>query len=138
MDGDSNLGAASLDSSLGVSSSGSGNSNSPAATTPEIPDTSPEKYDLGSKPAYIAADINAQQSGERSIFDRATDVVTKGVPLVGASVINSFANTAIELGNWTGVTDGVQKWSIENEFGDQSDTTNYYQHNAVPIEVMNL
>lgn len=78
------------------------------------------------------ADLDAQAEGSKSIGDRVTDIVTKGIPATGAAVFNSFYNTAVEVGNFYGVD--AQKASIEDEFGPSSDVTSYYQNHAGPIE----
>lgn len=66
-----------------------------------------------------------------SLGDGIYNAVTKGIPLVAASVVNSFANTGIELGNFFGADS--QKISMSDEF-DDPDTLAYYQKNQGLIE----
>lgn len=86
-----------------------------------------------------ALDTHAAQAGDRSLFDAASDVVTKGIPLTGLQIVNSFANTAIELGNVFGA--GLDKWSIEAEAPDveaatgQSGLNQYYEDHKQGIDM---
>lgn len=78
------------------------------------------------------ADLDAQQQGSKSFLENASDIVTKGIPLTGAAVVNSFYNTFAEVGNFLGAD--MQEATIENEFGPDSDTTQYYQQHSGVIE----
>ena len=86
--------------------------------------------------ALLGADLVAQQQGARSLSERVTDFAQKGLPLIATSVFNSFANTALEVGNAFG--GDHQKFTIEDEFGPDSDTTAYYKQNAGVIEGLGL
>lgn len=66
-----------------------------------------------------------------SLTDGIYNAVTKGIPLTAASVVNSFANTGIELGNFFGADS--QKLTVQDEF-DDPDTLSYYQRNQGLIE----
>jgi hypothetical protein len=68
--------------------------------------------------------LDSAQNWAGGMVDGAANFASKYVPLAGLAAANSFANTAIEFGNWTGMTD-AKKWSIENELGDPSDTNSY-------------
>lgn len=78
------------------------------------------------------SDIQAQQEGSQSFLSKVGDAVTKGIPLTGAAVVNSFYNTGVEVANVFGAD--AQKASTENEFGPDSDTTKYYQQHSGVIE----
>lgn len=80
-------------------------------------------------------DNNALEAGDKSIFDNIGDVVTKGIPLTGLSIVNSFANTGIEVANLfeASSNDKIDKWSVPAELGD-GDYTNYYKQHAEGIE----
>lgn len=88
-------------------------------------------------------DTHAAQAGEGSIFKSAADVITKAVPLTGLDIVNSFANTGIELGNFlTG--NSVDKWSIDAEapgveaITGQSGLSQYYQDHKQGIDAASL
>lgn len=90
--------------------------------------------------AAYGADSHAADAGQPSLFDTASDIVTKGVPLTGLSIVNSFANTAIEVGNVFGAD--TDKWSIDNEAEGLTDFTgqdpdqikDYYNQHQLAIE----
>lgn len=89
-------------------------------------------------------DTSAANRDQSSIFDSISNIVTKGLPLTGLSIVNSFANTGIELGNW--LTDGnAEKLTIANEVGDgdflgqnAQDVKDYYSHHEQGIEFAGL
>ena len=85
--------------------------------------------------ASYALDVSEAEAGNRSIFESASNVITKGVPLTGLAVINSFANTAIDVGNWLGVTN-AERLSVEGEVGDEYNQ--YYQQHKQGIEAAGL
>lgn len=85
---------------------------------------------------YYGLDTHSAVADQRSIFDTASDVVTKAVPLTGLDIVNSFANTGIELANVFGA--GADKWSIENEVGQGSDLANYYSDHKQGIDAASL
>lgn len=68
----------------------------------------------------------------KSLLDHAGDIISKGVPLTAMAIVNSFANTAIEVGNFFGAD--AQKLSIEDEFGPDNDYTTYYNQHQLGIE----
>lgn len=82
-----------------------------------------------------AFDNHAAAAGDPSIFDSLQNVITKGVPLTGLSVVNSFANTAISVANVFGAD--IQKLSVEDEIGD-GDLLNYYNEHSQGIEAAGL
>jgi hypothetical protein len=96
-------------------------------------------YSVGVKPMYSDAayglDTHAAQAGESSVFSTLGNLVTKGGLLTGLSVINSFANTAIDVTNWMGADN--QRLSMENELGD-GDTLDYYKAHSQGIETLGL
>lgn len=119
--------------------------------TPDVPDTSlsgdtnsgvgapsttPEPSDV----AYGLDNIGVgAQTPASSIFDTISDVATKGVPLTGLSIVNSFANTAIDVGNWLN-GDNTERLSIDKEVPDLEQATgqtglqDYYNSNKNLIE----
>lgn len=82
--------------------------------------------------SVLGADLAAQETGSKPFADRVSDIVTKGIPLTGLAVFNSFYNTAAEVGNFFG--GDIQKATIEDQFGPDSDVTSYYQQHAGVIE----
>lgn len=74
-------------------------------------------------------------AGDPSIFEAAANVVTKGIPLTGLAVANSFANTAIDIGNWFGADN--KRISIQDEVGD-GEYNDYYQAHSQGIETAAL
>jgi hypothetical protein len=76
-----------------------------------------------------AADPNYQP---KDLLDQAGDIISKGVPLTAAAIVNSFANTAIEVGNFFGADQ--QLLTIADEFGPDSDHTAYYNEHQLGIE----
>jgi hypothetical protein len=109
---------------------------SPAGATPGPSDTSGQNQpytNLDSQSnLLLGAHMAAQEEGSKSTFDIASDLVTKAAPLTGAAIFNSFYNTAAEVGNFFGAN--IQKSTIEDQFGPDSDTTAYYQNHAGVIE----
>lgn len=87
-----------------------------------------------SEVAY-GVDTHSLVSNQGSIFDSAANVLTKGVPLTGLSIVNSFANTAIDAGNWLGLDN--KRLTIEDEVG-QGDMLDYYKSHETGIEAAGL
>lgn len=85
--------------------------------------------------AAWAYDTHAITNDQPSIFDSISNVVTKGVPLTGLSIVNSFANTAIEVGNFFGADN--KKLTIQDEVGD-GDMNDYYKAHSQGIEAAGL
>lgn len=107
-----------------------------AATAPAAP------VDVVSSLSY-GLDTHAAQAGDPSIWQSAQDVVTKAIPLTGLDIVNSFANTGIELGNFlTG--NNVDKWSIAAEapgveaITGQTGLNQYYQDHKQGIDMASL
>ena len=109
----------------------SGNSGAPDLANIQA---TQQQNDIAAKNSIVGADLAAQEDGSssRSIYDRATDYISKGVPLTGAAVVNSFVNTAVEAGNFFG--GDFHKATIEDEFGQDSSYTDYYNQNKGFIE----
>lgn len=121
------------------------------APSPPDPITGEAQPDQETSPASTSAlayalDSHAAIGGQPSLFDSFTDVITKGVPLTGLSVVNSFANTAVELGNALGVsnTDKFDTAQEANDLGEALDPgqgqayQQYYQDHAQGIETAGL
>ena len=79
-------------------------------------------------------DTHAALSKEPSLFESASNVITKGIPLTGLAIVNSFANTGIEVANFFGA--GIQKWSVGAELQDigAADYEDYYKAHEQGIE----
>lgn len=75
-------------------------------------------------------DVHAAQADQPSIFESAANLVTKGIPLTGLSILNSFANTAIDVGNFFGLEN--QRLSIEDQVS--GDMLDYYSSHKQGIE----
>ena len=97
-----------------------------------VPPQEPYTYADRVANTIIGAQLAAQDEGARSFSDRILDIPTKFVPLTGAAIFNSFANTAIDVGNMLGAD--FHRFTIEDEFGPDSETTKYYQKNAGMVE----
>lgn len=86
----------------------------------------------------FALDTHSALAGDTSIFDSLANVVTKGIPLTGLSIVNSFANTGIQVANFFGA--GLDQWSIDKEMESQGwdDYANYYKDHQEGIEAAGL
>lgn len=82
-----------------------------------------------------AMDVAEAKVGNPSIFDNIGDVVTKGIPLTGASIVNSFANTAIDIANVFGAD--KQRISM-SDYGFSPETLQYYEDHAQGVEAAGL
>lgn len=128
----------------GLKDTGSQSSIGGGATSPLIQAgyKSPTIADQISKMNY-GLDTHAAEAGDPSIWSSASDVVTKGIPLTALDVVNSFANTGIELGNFVAGND-TQKWSIASEASDVEELTGqtglnqYYEDHKQGIDMAAL
>lgn len=91
-----------------------------------------------------ALDSHAALAGEpQSIWQTGTNFITKALPLTGLDIVNSFANTGIEFGNWIS-GDNLDKWSIQAEAPEaekQLGTTGlsqYYSDHQSAIDLSSL
>lgn len=75
-------------------------------------------------------DVHAATAAEPSIYESVSNFVTKGAPLTGLSILNSFANTAIDVGNFFGLEN--QRLSIEDQVS--GDMLDYYTSHKQGIE----
>lgn len=112
------------------------------STTSLTPAKSRSVADQVSNMTY-GLDTHAAEAGDPSIWTSASNVITKGLPLTGLQIVNSFANTGIELGNFlTG--NQVQKWSIASEAPDveqltgQTGLNQYYEDHKQGIDMAAL
>lgn len=85
--------------------------------------------------AAFGIDNHGLAGGDSSIFDTVGNVLTKGVPLTGLAVANSFANTAIDVSNWFGGES--KRLSIADEVGD-GEMLDYYNQHQQGIEAAAL
>lgn len=86
--------------------------------------------------AAYGLDQHAAVSETPGVFESLQNVVTKGIPLTGLSVVNSFANTAIDVGNWFS-DQPTERLSVENEVGD-GELLDYYKQHEQGIEAAGL
>lgn len=84
-------------------------------------------------------DTTAALSNEPSLFSSAAGVVTKGLPLTGIALVNTFYNTVIDYANWTLGSaiwgNAFDRWSTDKAasyIGD--DYEEYYQKHQQGIE----
>ena len=83
-------------------------------------------------------DTHAALSDNPSIFESVGNVITKGIPLTGLSIVNSFANTGIEVANMFGAD--IQKVTADNELTNMGadDYKAYYDAHQQGIEAAGL
>lgn len=95
-------------------------------------------YDLASTDTSSLAyglDTQAALGGDDSLFSSIKNVITKGVPLTGLAVVNSFANTAVKVDNWFG--GDATPFTVKGEVSDlglPDDYNDYYQQHQFGIE----
>ena len=117
--------------------SGSTTDNQQIAT-PTQQDVSAQNFLTTSVPTntqsslQTSAEVAGLQQGDRSFSDRLYDIPTKFAPLTVAAAANAFINTGVEVANFFGADQ--QKVTIEDEFGKDSDITNYYNNNSGVVE----
>ena len=96
-----------------------------------------EEKVLTTSDLHIATDNHAVAATGKSIMDSVADVVTKGVPLTGLSIYNSFVNTGVDVANFFGA--GVQRNDpIEQLRGYDDDLLKYYEEKGDAIEAAGL
>jgi hypothetical protein len=100
--------------------------------------TSSSPFDPATQQSFLktAAETEGLQQGDRSWTDRIWDIPTKFAPLTVAAAANSFYNTGVEVANFFGAD--ASKATIENEFGADSDYTQYYNQNIGAVEAAGL
>lgn len=84
--------------------------------------------------AAFGLDTSAALADQPSVMDSIGSVITKAIPLTALSVVNSFANTAIEMQNWLGLP--IPKWSTDAELDaiGATDYKDYYDKHQQGIE----
>lgn len=85
--------------------------------------------------AVYGVDQHAAVADQPSVLDSISNVVTKGIPLTGLSIVNSFANTAADVGNFFGGDN--KRLSVEDEVG-QGEMLDYYKSHEQGIEFAGL
>lgn len=102
------------------------------ADSNEATEDAPASFDVNN--VSYGLDTHAALSNQKSILDSAFDVITKGIPLTGLAVVNAFANTAIDIGNFFGGE--TKRFSIEAEMNENGwdDYANYYKAHEQGIE----
>lgn len=90
-----------------------------------------------------AVDTHSIVNNQKSLWDSASDFVTKAVPLTGMAAVNSFINTGVEVDNFFG--GDAQKVTIQDEVGDgefldqdAQDVKDYYTQHTQGIEAAGL
>lgn len=86
--------------------------------------------------ATFAVDDHSVTKDQGSILDTLSGIATKGVPLTGLAIVNSFANTAIEASNFV-TGSSYDKISIQDEVGEGS-LNDYYNEHSQGIEAAAL
>lgn len=88
--------------------------------------------------AAFGFDTQTALAGQPSLMESIGNVITKGIPLTALSVVNSFANTAIEVGNFFGAD--IPKWSTDAEMDAIGATSykDYYDTHSQGIEAAGL
>jgi len=85
--------------------------------------------------AAAGAEVYGAAAGEPSLLDSVSNVITKGVPLTGIAVANSFINTAVDIGNFFGGE--FTRIGVE-DYIDDTATLDYYKSHAQGIEAAGL
>lgn len=88
--------------------------------------------------AAFSYDTHAAMAGDSSIFDSIGNLVTKGIPLTGLSIVNSFANTGIQVANFFGAD--LPQWTVDKEMQDMGwdEYADYYKAHQEGIEAAGL
>lgn len=88
--------------------------------------------------AGFAYDTHGIMADQPSLLDSVGNLITKAVPLTGLSIVNSFANTGIQVANFFGAN--LDQWTIDKEMADQGwdDYANYYDQHQEGIEAAGL
>lgn len=79
------------------------------------------------------ADVHSLAGDGESLVDKASDFVTKGIPLALASGFTSIANTGISLGNMFGDFEKIDFAQKVREYDD--DLGKYYDEHQVGIDI---
>ena len=85
--------------------------------------------------AARGADVYGAAAGEPGLLDSAANFVTKGLPLTGVAILNSFANTAVDIGNFFG--GNYERMAVEDYISD-TETLDYYKSHNQGIEAAGL
>lgn len=86
---------------------------------------------------HIATDTHEIGATGKSMLDSVSDVITKGVPLTGLSIYNSFVNTGVDVSNFFGA-DIHRNDPVEQLRGYDDDLYKYYTDKADAIEAAGL
>lgn len=88
--------------------------------------------------AGFAYDTHGAMADQPSIFESVGNLITKAIPLTGLSIVNSFANTGIQVANFFGAN--LDQWTIDKEMTDLGwdDYANYYNTHQEGIEAAGL
>jgi hypothetical protein len=94
----------------------------------------------------VAAGLDTHQvaAGQGSLLDDASNFITKALPLTALTAVNSFANTAVEIGNaFADDNNQTEKLNVANEVGDVDPSdpdslTAYYNQHQQGLEASGL
>lgn len=86
---------------------------------------------------HIATDNHEVGGTGRSITDDVGDIITKGIPLTGLSVYNSFVNTGVDVANFFGA-DIERNDPVKQLEAYDDDLAQYYKQHADAIEAAGL
>lgn len=87
--------------------------------------------------AAYGLDTHEAAAGNQSLFDGIGNFISKGVPLTGMSIINSFANTAIDVANFFDSDNKRSRYGAEDWLDDQ-EYKDYYKAHTQGIEAAGL
>lgn len=84
-----------------------------------------------------ALDNHAVASSGSSMFDTASDLVTKAAPLVARSIYLSFKNMPADVGNWFGGENRLETMDDMLQ-GRDDNLSDYYKEHAQGVEIAGL
>ena len=83
----------------------------------------------------LALDTTSMENSGPSLSDSVGDIITKGIPVVGWSVANSYYNTAVAVGNVFGADN---QYADTADWLDDPDKQEFYQNNSAAVEGLGL
>lgn len=86
--------------------------------------------------AAFGLDVQEARAGNQSLFDGIGSFVSKGIPLTGMAIVNSFANTAIDVANF--FSDNKRTRYTSDDWLDDDGYKEYYKAHAQGIEAAGL
>ena len=114
-----------------------------APASSAAPDTASASINYNYEPQQsnytYGLDIHAASNGDPGILDTVTNLATKAAPLTALSIINSYANTGIAVGNFFG--GDFKPLDVHSELdaiGADQATSDYYDAHKQGIEAAGL